>query len=110
MNRATFVLLASLSVLGACGDNDPSVVTDETRSQAKEAIQSIDEAGRETGQALKSTAQDIGKAMAPVMNDAKEAGREALDATTQGVNSATRGLACQTSRAANDAAGIAANC
>jgi hypothetical protein len=90
----TLALVASLSSLAACGDSST-----ETKSETNQAIDSIGQAGRDTGQALGSAARDVGQAVAPAVDDLKK-----------GANNVARSLACTTAKGADDAAGIAANC
>lgn len=116
MNRTLPLLLAALVALSACGDDTDRAAGDvgtppsSTEEDAREAMDAIGDAVRRTGEAARSAAEDAADALGPALERAGEVGRDALDATREGVNDATRSAACQTSRAAEDAEGIAANC
>lgn len=109
--------LAALLALTGCGDGadtaadgTPPAGQTSTEREVKEAADALRDAGRQTGEAAGAAAQDLKDAAGPALDEARKAGESALDSATQGLNSVTRGAACQTARAANDAAGVAANC
>ncbi|MET0258771.1 MAG: hypothetical protein ABW179_09330 [Methylobacterium sp.] len=116
--RAIAPAFAVLILLAGCSDeattpasvSSTTVPATSTEQQAREAGAALQDAGREVGEAASSAAGDVRDAAAPAVERAKEAGAEALDATRNGLNTLAKGAACQTARAANDAAGIAANC
>lgn len=122
-------LTAALLSLAACGEdpvNDadsnppgsreapaiPEAPQPESRTEteAREAGEAIEDAARATGNAAGAAIQDLRDASGPALDRAREEGARALESARDGLNDLTRGAACQTARAANDAEGIAANC
>ena len=94
----------ALLTLAACGEDPAEAPPPPPAGEA------IEDAARATGDAASSAVQDLRDAAGPAMERAREEGGRALDAAREGLNDLTRGAACQTARAADDAQGIAANC